>query len=392
MQTQIYPAEYADDSLERLLSERSRRSHAVYLLVIATLLGALAMLPFARVDVSIQSTGIIRPVTEKHEVRARASGLVEQLLARENDQVRAGQPILVLRSAAIDEQRRTLAVQVAEHQRSIADLVTLVKAANSGPASTPFQTPRYAQAWSQFRNDVRDAEQRQQRAAREAERTHALGDRKVAAPMEIEEKEFQLAQARAALALVRDKYLSQWQGELAQARNELRDLETQQSKLDEEMSMYTVTAPVTGTVDEMPGVSPGSFVTAGEAIAVISPSSELVAEVYVTPRDIGTLRPGTAVRMQVDAFNYNDWGMVTGRVREISDDYVTVNQQPVFKVKCSLDQDHLSLANGFRGRLKKGMTLRARFLVARRTLLQLLYENVDDWFNPANADNMGQRS
>jgi multidrug resistance efflux pump len=389
MQTQLYPAEYAEDSLERLLAERSRRSHVVYLAVIATLLDALAMLPFARVDVSIQSTGIIRPVTEKHEVKARASGVVEQALVRENDQVRAGQPMLVLRSAAIDEQRRMLAAQAGEHQRSIADLETLAKAAKADVASTPFQTPRYAQAWAQFRNDVGDAEQRRQRASREAERTRKLGAGNVAAPMDVEDKEFQLAQARAALALVRDKYLSQWQGELAQARTELTDLLAQQGNVDEEMNLYTVTAPVTGTVDEMPGVSPGSFVTAGEAIAVISPSSELQAEVYVTPRDIGTLRPGTTVRMQVDAFNYTDWGMVTGRVREISDDYVTVNQQPVFKVKCSLDQDHLSLASGFRGRLKKGMTLRARFFVARRTLLQLLYENVDDWLNPGNG---GQRS
>lgn len=388
MQTQLYPAEYAEDSLERLLAERSRRSHAVYLAVIATLLAALGMLPFAHVDVSTQSTGIIRPVTEKHEVKARASGLVEQLFVRENDRVRAGQPILVLRSAAIEEQRRLLAAQVGEHQRSIADLETLAKAARAGATAAPFQTPRYAQSWAQFRNDVGDAEQRRQRASREAARTRTLGTANVAA-MDVEEKDFELAQARAALALVRDRYLSQWQGELAQARTEVGDLLAQQGKADEELSLYTVTAPVAGTVDEMPGVSPGSFVIAGDAIAVISPSAELQAEIYVTPRDIGTLRPGTIVRLQVDAFNYSDWGMVTGRVREISDDYVTVNQQPVFKVKCSLDQDHLSLASGFRGRLKKGMTLRARFFVARRTLLQLLYENVDDWLNPGNG---GQRS
>jgi multidrug resistance efflux pump len=287
MQTQLYPAEYAEDSLERLLAERSRRSHVLYLAAIATLLAALATLPLARVDVSIQSTGIIRPVTEKHEVKARASGLVEQRLVRENGHVRAGQPMLVLRSAAIGEQRRLLAAQIDEHQRSIADLEMLAKAARAGAASTPFQTPRYAQAWAQFRNDVSDAEERRQCASREAQRTHTLGAGNVAAPMDVEEKDFQLAQACAALALVRDKYLSQWQGELAQARTELTDFIARRRQADEELNLYTVTAPVTGTVDEMPGVSSGSFVTAGEAIAVISPSSELQAEVYVSPRDIG---------------------------------------------------------------------------------------------------------
>jgi multidrug efflux pump subunit AcrA (membrane-fusion protein) len=151
------------------------------------------------------------------------------------------------------------------------------------------------------------------------------------------------------------------------------------------MKLYQISSPVTGTLEQLQGLSVGSYVTAGQPIAVVSPSSELQAEVYVTPRDIGMIRPGAPVRMQVDAFNYHDWGMATGVVREISDDFVLVNQQPVFKVKISLDQDHLTLKSGFQGQLKKGMTLRARFVVAHRSLFQLLYENVNDWMNPAQA-------
>jgi membrane fusion protein, peptide pheromone/bacteriocin exporter len=240
----------------------------------------------------------------------------------------------------------------------------LVKMAPAGAEPVSFQTARYRQEWAQFRNDQREAEQRQEQAGREAERTRALGSRKMATQSEVEEKEFQLSQARAAASLLRDKYLTAWQAELVQTRRELTDLLAQRGKLTEELSLYQISSPVTGTVEQMQGVSSGSFVTAGEPIAVISPSSELQAEVYVTPRDIGLIRPSTPVRMQVDAFNYNDWGMATGQVREISDDFVMVDQRPVFKVKCSLDQDYLALKSGFRGRLKKGMTLRARFVVA----------------------------
>jgi len=385
VQTQLYPAEYADDSLERLFAERSRRSHAIYLVVIAALVTGLALLPVVSVDVSVQSMGIIRPATEKHEVKARASGVVERLLVRENDHIEAGQPMLVLRASGIDEQGRILAAQIDDRRRSIADLESLVKMAPAGAEPVSFQTARYRQEWAHFRNDQRDAEQRQEQAAREAERTRALGSRKMAAASEVEEKEFQLSQARAAASLLRDKYLTAWHGDLVQTRRELSDLLAQQGNLTEERSLYQVSSPVTGTVEQMEPVSSGSFVMAGEPIAVISPSSELQAEIYVTPRNIGMIRSGMPVRMQIDAFNYNDWGMATGQVREISDDFVTVDQRPVFKVKCSLDQDHLVLRSGFRGRLKKGMTLRARFVVAHRSLLQLLYENVNEWLNPAEA-------
>jgi HlyD family secretion protein len=57
-------------------------------------------------------------------------------------------------------------------------------------------------------------------------------------------------------------------------------------------------------------------------------------------------------------------------------------KQPYFKVRCSLDQHELSLKNGYVGKIRKGMTLQARFFVTRRTLFQLLYDKADDWLNP----------
>jgi len=40
------------------------------------------------------------------------------------------------------------------------------------------------------------------------------------------------------------------------------------------------------------------------------------------------------------------------------------------------------LKNGYEGKLKKGVTLQARFVVTERSLWQLLYDKVDDWVNP----------
>lgn len=109
----------------------------------------------------------------------------------------------------------------------------------------------------------------------------------------------------------------------------------------------------------------------------------MIAETYVLPRDIGLLRVGTKARFQVDAYNYNQWGMVSGSVLSISNDIFMENgKQPYFKVRCLLDQHQLKLKNGYVGKIKKGMTLQARFFVTRRTLFQLLYDKADDWLNP----------
>jgi HlyD family secretion protein len=382
MQTQLYPREYGEDSLERHLARHSRRSQVVYVTVVAALATAIALLPVMKVDVSVQSSGIVRPTTEKHEVKARASGVVERVLVRPNQRVREGEALLSLRAGALDEQAGLLAAQIAEKRSFVADLEALVRSPDGTPS---FGSGRYRQDHAQYRNDMREARLRVDQAQRELERIRELGARALAARSEVEEKEYQAAQAVSAAQLARERYLSRWQTELAAVRNEMRDLQGRSEALRQDRTLYAVQSPVTGTVEEVEGLSPGSFVTAGEAVAVISPASDIVAEVYVTPRDIGLIRVGSPVRLQVDAFNYNDWGFVTGKVVEISDDYTVLEQQPVFRVRCSLDREHLALKNGFRGRLKKGMTLRARFVVARRSLFQLLYDDVNDWLNPVQS-------
>ncbi|RZL28184.1 MAG: HlyD family efflux transporter periplasmic adaptor subunit, partial [Pedobacter sp.] len=141
--------------------------------------------------------------------------------------------------------------------------------------------------------------------------------------------------------------------------------------------------PLTGTVQELKGIQPGSSISANEILGEISPDSGLIAETYVQPKDIGLLNIGTKARFQIDAYNYNQWGMATGKIISISSDVFMQNGgQPFFKVRCLLDKNSLNLKNGYVGKIKKGMTLQARFFVTRRTLFQLLYDKADDWLNP----------
>jgi HlyD family secretion protein len=86
--------------------------------------------------------------------------------------------------------------------------------------------------------------------------------------------------------------------------------------------------------------------------------------------------------MQVDAYNYNEWGLLTGKVSSISSDVFMDNKQPYFKIRCQLDQHSLQLKNGYQGKIKKGMTIQAHFHVAKRSIYQLLYDKTDNWLNP----------
>ena len=84
----------------------------------------------------------------------------------------------------------------------------------------------------------------------------------------------------------------------------------------------------------------------------------------------------------MDAFNAREWGIVPGKIYEISSDFLMLENQPVYRAKCMLEQNSLQLGNGYSAELKKGMTFQARCLVARRTLLQLLSDKTNNWLNP----------
>ena len=146
-----------------------------------------------------------------------------------------------------------------------------------------------------------------------------------------------------------------------------------------------VTAPITGILKDVKGITPGAFLVSGTIVAEISPDTDLVAECYLSPSDIGTMKKNNKVNFQIDAFNYNQWGLATGHIKEISKDVDLLDNQPVFTVKCIVNQSYLTLSNGFQGELKKGMTFNARFLLTERTLFELLYDKADDWLNPSNS-------
>lgn len=145
-----------------------------------------------------------------------------------------------------------------------------------------------------------------------------------------------------------------------------------------------IKAPISGTLLNTKAIEKGNFIQSGIQLAEISPLSDLIAECYISPADIGLLKKESKVNFQVSAFNYNQWGLANGQIKEIGNDVLTVNNTPVFRVLCSLDQKFLQLKNGFKKHLKKGMLVNARFELTERTLFDLLYDKMDDWLNPSS--------
>src|SRR2546422_2514492 len=215
--------------------------------------------------------------------------------------------------SALDDRAALLAARVLEKQGLLADLTLLLS--RSDPA---LHTADYQRESGKFVTEVRDNRLAQERARRETARVRDLYRTQATTASDLEDKEFQLAQLQSQGRMILERYRSRWQTALTSLRSDLQDLASQQAQVAEQRAAYTITAPASGTVELVASLSAGSPVQEGELLAVISPRSDFVAQVYVAPRDIGLLHPGMAGRMVGDAFNYSGAGGLAGSAHRAS--------------------------------------------------------------------------
>jgi len=106
--------------------------------------------------------------------------------------------------------------------------------------------------------------------------------------------------------------------------------------------------------------------------------SALYAEINVSARNIGYIAENMPVNIQVNSFDYNEWGSISGKVTEISTDFITdaSGNNAFCKVKCSMDKNRLIWKNGVKAVLKKEMSVTAHFKITRRSLFDIILSKI----------------
>jgi len=384
MDEHIFPKEIIEETVETHLWNHTVRSQVIYSTIMIGISISLALLPFIHVDVGVRSRGMIRPTVQRQVVASLVSGKIKKWHVRENSFVKQGDLLVEIESAGVDEQ---LSVNRRRHRRIREYMYDLEKLRNWNilsqiDHSLQLKTALYQQDMAKFRREVQNASSDYQKQRDVFERKRQLYQQGVISESEFEQARYRVESAGNQRRFLVEQKKGEWEADLESYRSEMNRLVAEIRQLQEEKQLSLIYAPVTGTIQDVAGKSVGSLVRINEELAHISPDTGLIAECLVAPRDIGLLKKGMRARFNFDAYDYNEWGVLEGRVQEISEDISMADNRPVYKVRCLLEQESLKLKSGYRGKIKKGMTFQARFKVARRSLFQLLYERMDDWLNP----------
>jgi len=112
-------------------------------------------------------------------------------------------------------------------------------------------------------------------------------------------------------------------GELADAVRKMKGLKDDLLRAQHRSALQVLTAPVDGTVQQLAVHTVGGVVTPAQNLLVIVPAdSHLEIEAMVENRDIGFVHAGEEARVKVDAFDFNRYGLIGGKVVSVSPDAI----------------------------------------------------------------------
>ncbi|MBP2300650.1 HlyD family type I secretion periplasmic adaptor subunit [Azospirillum picis] len=418
----------ADFATEELAGDPgvSPLMQATALIVGCLVVGAVAWSAVTPVQEMAVTFGEIVPVSAVQTVQHLEGGIVQEILIREGQVVEAGQPLIRFNSVSTQSghdqllaRRAALSIQAERLAAFAGNRSADFKPFGNYPALIADQASVLSAQFDARENQRRVlngqiAEQRSQLAAAKSQRTQVAGnvpllEWKVDMRNDLTSKGFnsklmvveaqrELAAARAELHRL-DGVIASTKDGIAETEARIRELDgrLRQEALDKQGSVtaelaeldkqlvaqsdrvdrLVSTAPVRGIVQELPVKNEGGVIVPGGMVAKIVPiDDELVADVRISPRDIGFVSPGLPVKVKVAAFDYARYGRLDGTLKSVSPTtFFDKDKNPYYQGRVTLAANHVG--DGARNHLiLPGMTVEADISTGEKTVLQYLLKPI----------------
>ena len=356
----------------------------------------LSLASYSRVETV---TGTITPDTGVSSIVPTRAGVISSLAVQDGQNVAAGAELATIRAeedgastlspaalveAAITQQDASLAAQSSAAQASAVAQASQLSAQRSGLAA------EIAQLQSQITTQralIASAQKDLDRARTVADRGFISGrdlqvreETLLARQQGLSQLEQALAAKRAALT-ENERSAAQIS---AQARAQTASLSATRAQVAQQAAStagarsYVLRAPVAGRVTALTARVGQPASPQGQLMTIVPAGAKLRAELAVPSAAIGFVKQGQQVRLAIDAFPYQRFGTVTGKVQTVSASAVNA-QGPngsmiaVYPVTVAIDTASIA-AYGRNEPLVSGMTLAARIVTEKQSLLEWLFE------------------
>jgi hemolysin D len=203
----------------------------------------------------------------------------------------------------------------------------------------------------------------------------------VAAELERLRSQLNLKQSQGSNTLLESaQQANQLQVEMTQLSAKITETESLISTAQVKRNQRVLVASVDGIVSTLNVRNPGEVVQPGQTVAEISAqNAPLMLKATIPNREAGFIRVGLPVQVKFDAYPYQEYGIVPGKVAEISADAKPANSQsgapsePVYQVYIELERNQISTRQQVVP-FKSGQAASADIVIRRRRIIDLLLD------------------
>ncbi|WP_298337042.1 HlyD family efflux transporter periplasmic adaptor subunit [uncultured Erythrobacter sp.] len=401
--TALFRSEVLNQKKDRLSGEVSIAVpmpwQVIGYLIFGSVVVALIFLSLASYSRVETVTGVVVPDRGVASIIPTRGGTISEIMVEDGDRVEAGTTLAAIRAEedsasglsaaamteqAIAQQDASLAAQLAASQRSAAAQRSQIAVQVAGLRSEI----------DQLRSQITLQENLVESAQANLDQAQSVAERGFISQVDLQRRQDEL--------FSRQQQLAQLQQSLTSRRATLAEISTssaniaaqaesqaasiaasraqvaQQAAGNEGARSYALTAPITGTVTALTMRSGQRVNPQSQLMAIVPEGATLRAELNVPSQAIGFVKEGQEVRLAIDAFPYQRFGTVIGKVRTVATS--ALGQQvgngaviSVYPVVVELEETQVT-AFGREEMLVPGMTLTARIVTENQSLIEWLFE------------------
>lgn len=167
--------------------------------------------------------------------------------------------------------------------------------------------------------------------------------------------------------------IKQLEVEITQLQGKIAETRTLLNSAKAKLVQRFLYAPVNGVVSSLSVHNVGEVVQPGQTIAEMAPkAAPLVLSAFLPNQEAGFVKPGMSVKVKFDAYPYQDYGIVSGKVKSVSPD-AKQDERLGAGYQVEVELEHNSAATKkLASKFKAGQTATADIVIRRRHIVDIL--------------------
>lgn len=351
---------------------------------------------FAPLDAGVPAPGVVSVESQRKTVQHLTGGIVEKILVKEGDAVKAGQVLVVLNPVQAKAQLGIVRSQYLSARAMESRLL----AEYEGKSAIGFHADLMAEKDDPAVAEIMEVQSRLFTTRRLSQQKEVAVLRESAAALETQlegmrelakegyvprnkmlDMERSYAEIRLRILQQEQEYRKQVETQLGDVQKEVAAQHSRLLAVQDELARTEVRAPTEGVVVGLAVHTIGGVITPGGRIMDIIPQGEpLIVEAQVSPHLIDRVKPGLEAELRFTAFNQSSTPVINGTVSTVSADSLTdpATHQSYYSARITVSQKELQRLGA--NQIQPGMPVEVIMKTGSRTLMNYLLKPLVDRF------------